>query len=60
MIFLNLIKSDDEMWIEIRKSLNLDQDSRKSHQMNMREISEIKITEERIIKLELTQITIQN
>ena len=55
MIFLNLIKLDDEIWIEIReylwkedskmnpqykKSLNLDEDSRRNHRMNKREISE--------------------
>ena len=49
-------QSDDEMWIEIRdfdiygkktkknphnkKSLNLDQDLRRNHRMNKREISE--------------------
>ena len=57
MIFLNLIKQNNAMWIEIRqfdnflkeasktnpwnqKSLKLDQDSRRNHQMNRREISQ--------------------
>ena len=40
-----------------QKSLNLDLISRRNHQMNMREISEIKIHEKP--KLKLTQITIR-
>ena len=41
-----------------QKSLNLDLNSQRNHQMNMREISEIKIHEKRKLKLKLTEITI--
>ena len=74
MIFWNLIKSNNESRWKIREinilerksktnpqnqeSLNLDQDSRWNHQVNKREIFEIKNYEKLILKL--TQITIQN
>ena len=62
------------MWIEIRdfdifgkikknpqnkKSLNLDQDLRRNHQMNKREFSEKENHKKPKLKLKLTQITIQ-
>ena len=43
-----------------QKSLNLDQDSQKNHQVNKREISEIKNHEKPKLKLKLTQIMIRN
>ena len=43
-----------------QKSLNLDQDLQRNHQVNKREIFEIKNRGEPKLKLQLTKIMIQN
>ena len=43
----------------IKNHLNLDQNSQRTHQINMREISKIKIQEKSKLKLNLTQIMIR-
>ena len=43
-----------------KKSLNLDQDSRRNQQVNWREISERKESEKSKVKLKLTKSTIRN
>ena len=43
-----------------QKELNLDQDLWRNHQVNKREISEIKNQGKPKLKLKLTKITIQN
>ena len=43
-----------------KKSLNLDQDSQRNHQVNKREICEIKNNEKPKLKWKLSKIRIQN
>ena len=56
LIFLERGLEKNNPWSQ--KSLNLDQDSGRNHQVNKREISKIKNHEK--LKLKLTKITIRN
>ena len=55
---LNIRKEDLKMNPQNKKLLNLDKDLQRNHQVNKREISEIKNYEKP--KLKLTKIKIQN
>ena len=54
------LEEDLKMNPRNQKSLNLDQDSPRNHQMNMKEIFEIKNHKKPKLKLKFTKITIQN
>ena len=58
---INIFKKKTWKRIHIlKKSMNLDQDSRRNHQVNKREFSKIKNHEKQKLKFKLTKIKIQN